>query len=126
MIATEESVAKNQLTEGAPVSESSTVHSCPECGRPVITTPALHCSKCGDKHHLRCFVRKVGADCFVAECIDLDITVEAKTLTGAIAGLQDAMRGYLDVVFESQDTDTQGIVLRPAPLSHRIRYHLYG
>jgi ribosomal protein S27AE len=101
-------------------SPSLEVRHCPKCGKPVITAPALQCAECGSVKRLRCFVRRV-SDCYVAECIDLDISTESATLEGAIAGLQDAMHGYLGIVL---DTNTSGLVLRPSPLTHRIRYYV--
>jgi hypothetical protein len=112
-------LATDEIVE-AQASPSCEVHHCDNCGQPVITAPALQCAECGSVIRLRCFVRPV-SDCYVAECIDLDISVEAKTLKGAIAGLQDAMLGYLGVVL---DTNTSGLVLRPSPLTHRIRYYI--
>jgi hypothetical protein len=123
MVATEDT-ATNEAT-GVPTSAGSTVHRCEGCGGVTITAPTLRCSGCGGKHYLRCFVRRSG-DTYVAECIDLDITAESSTVEGAICGLQDAMCGYLSVVFDGgPNLDTRGLVLRPAPLSHRIRYEIY-
>jgi hypothetical protein len=122
MIATEENIATNQAAETTPASEGSSVHYCDRCGLPMIAAPALYNGD-GTAVVLRCFVR-LGRDCFIAECIDLDISAEASTLEGAIAGLQDAMMGYLEVAFEGLATDEKPSVLRLSPLSHRIRYHL--
>ena len=125
MVATEESVIASNEAPSVPTSASSTVHRCEECGGLTITAPTLRCSECGWKHYLRCFVRRAG-DIYVAECVDLDITVESSTAEGAIGGLQDAMCGYLSVVFAGDpNMDTRGLILRPAPLSHRIRYEVH-
>ena len=114
--------ATDEIIE-AQSSPSLEVHHCDKCGEPVINAPALQCAECGSVTRLRCFVRQV-SDCYVAECIDLDISAEAPTRKGAIAGLQDAMDGYLSVAL---DTNTAGLVLRPSPLTHRIRYYVeYG
>jgi hypothetical protein len=122
MIATDETLATNQAAENARASEGSTVYYCERCGSPMIAAPALY-NEDGSIVVLRCFVR-LGNGCFVAECIDLDISAEADTLEAAIAGLQDAMTGYLEVAFEGLATDEKPSVLRLSPLSHRIRYHL--
>jgi hypothetical protein len=122
MIATEETITTNQTAENVPASEGSPVHYCDRCGSPMIAAPALY-NEDGTLLVLRCFVR-LGKGCFIAECIDLDISAEAATLEAAIAGLQDAMSGYLEVVFEGLATDERPSVLRLSPLSHRIRYHL--
>ena len=123
MIMTEE-VATNQAVESAPVSKGSSVHYCKECGKPRISAPALRDADDGSLHPLRCFVRWFSSGYYVAECIDLDISVEAETVEAAIAGLQDAMKGYLLVVLDGLATDEAALVLRPSPLSHRIRYEL--
>ena len=74
---------------------------------------------------LRCFAYQVGQSLYRAECIDLDIGVEADSLEGAVRGLGDAMYGYLMVVLEGIETNEQvpAAVLRPSPLGHRIHYH---
>lgn len=72
---------------------------------------------------LRCFVRKLHTGGYIAECIDLDISVERPTLENAISGLRDAMIGYLLVILEGQETNAVASLLRPSPLSHRIRYY---
>jgi hypothetical protein len=114
MLGTDEIVIEAQS------SPSREVRHCDKCGQPIITAPALQCAECGSVTSLRCFVRRA-SDRYVAECIDLDITAEAATIEGAIAGLQDAMDGYLGIVL---DTNTSGVVLRPSPVTHRIRYYV--
>jgi len=69
-------------------------------------------------------VRRANDGCYIAECIDLDISTEAETVVAAIAGLQDAMIGYVCTIFDGLATDEKPSVLRPSPLSHHIRYHL--
>ncbi len=123
MIMTEE-VATNQAVQSAPVSKGSRVQYCKECGKPRISAPALRDADDGSLHPLRCFIRRDRSGCYIAECVDLDISAEAKTLEAAITGLQDAMRGYLLVVLDGLATDEAASVLRPSPLSHRIRYEL--
>ena len=112
-------LATDEIIIEAKSSPSREIQHCDRCGQPVITAPALQCAECGSVTRLRCFVRRA-SDCYVAECIDLDIAAEAPTLKGAIAGLQDAMDGYLSVALEP---NTSGLVLRPSPLLHRIRYY---
>jgi hypothetical protein len=68
-------------------------------------------------------VRQARSDCYIAECVDLDISVEAMTLESAISSLRDAMIGYLHVVLDGQDTDAVASLMRPSPLNHRIRYY---
>lgn len=113
-------IATDEINAETLSSPSREVRRCDRCQEPVITAPALQCPQCGGVTRLRCFVRHVD-NTYVAECIDLDITAEAGTLEGAIAGLQDAMDGYLGAAI---DTNTSSIILRPSPLLHRIRYAL--
>ena len=99
----------------------SEVEHCPGCGAPTIAEPQLVCARCGGIIRLRCFVYRRGQE-YRAECIDLDIATEGSTPEEAIAGLQDAMQGYLSVVFERGDR--KGLLLRKSPLLHRLHYHL--
>ena len=111
--------ATNEIPTDAIVSSPSReVRRCERCGKPIITAPGLRCPECGAVRRLRCFVRRA-TNCYLAECIDLDISVEGDTLEGAIKGLQDAMDIYLAEAVESD-----GRILRPSPFSHRLRYYL--
>ncbi len=86
----------------------------------MISCPLLQCGHCGEIRPLRCFFYQAEPNLYVAECVDLDLISEGDTPEKAIRSLQEAMYGYLGVAF---DGDPQGLVLRPSPLSHRIRYH---
>lgn len=109
-------------TSSAPTrNPPSEVEHCPGCGAPAIAEPQLVCAHCGGVIRLRCFVYRRGQE-YRAECIDLDIATEGSTPEEAIAGLQDAMQGYLSVVFEGGDR--KGLLLRKSPLLHRLHYHL--
>jgi len=94
---------------------------CPSCGEPLISVPVLTCAHCGERRALRAFYYKV-PEGYIAECIDLNLMSQGKTLEEAIKRLQEAMYGYLQVAFAGEST--KGLVLRLSPLSHRIRYHL--
>jgi predicted RNase H-like HicB family nuclease len=72
---------------------------------------------------LRCMVYCKEPAHYLAECIDLDITVRGSTPQEAEASLKSAIEGYLHVAFNG---DERGLVPRPAPLSHRARYHLFA
>ena len=72
---------------------------------------------------LRCLVVKNRRNEYAAECIDLDLLVYGKTPHDALHSLRDAIRGYLTVVLDGEIT---GLVPRPAPFSHRARYHFYA
>jgi len=96
------------------------VERCPHCGEPVIHVPALTCGRCKQAHALRCTTyRREGL--FIAECIDLDLLSQGETEEEAIGKLQEAMFSYLEVAC---DGDMKGLVLRPSPFSHRLRYQL--
>jgi hypothetical protein len=111
----EEFVA-TEMGHSAPISESSSAP-LPEENEPT-RKPSKLC--------LRCFVYEAGAGLFRAECIDLDIGTESKTMEGAIHGLRDAIYGYLMVVLEDVKTNEEmpAAVLRPSPFSHRLHYYL--
>jgi len=68
-----------------------------------------------------CYSRTPGK--WIGECVDLDIIVEAKTPEQAQRELNNAVFGYLKVVFASDDIE--GLIPRPSPLSHRILYRLF-
>jgi hypothetical protein len=97
---------------------------------------APHESPASAEHHVRtqvrCFVYAVSDKCYRAECIDLDIAAEGTTERQAKRGLRDAMVGYLSVVCEGEaeslrqadEKALRKIILRPAPVSHRIHYYV--
>lgn len=96
------------------------VRHCPQCGSPLIAVPVLTCAHCGEKLALRCFTYSPRPGQFIAECIDLDLLAQGDSLEEAIGKLQEAMFGYLQAAFDGQST--KGLVLRPSPFSHRLRY----
>jgi len=69
----------------------------------------------------RCFVY-VKSGLYVAECIDLDLMVKAKSAERALRGLEDVMRGYLKTAFLGGDLT--GLIPRKSPFSNRLLYHL--
>jgi hypothetical protein len=71
----------------------------------------------------RCFAYKNKSGMFVAECIDLNLIVRAKTMKKAVSSLGNAIFGYLSV---AAGGDLSGLIPRPSPLSHRIHYHAVG
>ncbi len=95
---------------------------CPSCGDPLIGVPVLTCAHCGAERPLRAFYYKV-KEGYIAECIDLDLMSQGNTPEEAIKRLQEAMCGYLQVVFSGEST--KGLVLRLSPLSHRLRYYAH-
>jgi hypothetical protein len=71
---------------------------------------------------LRCIVYPNKPGEYTAECVDLDIMARAKTPEEAFHQVRMAIKGYLAVVLEGQ---TEGLLPRPSPLSHRLRYHWF-
>ena len=104
-------------------SESETdlrqVERCRYCGEPLIAVPVLACGHCNSEYTLRAFYYTKDNK-YIAECIDLDLLTQGDSPEQAIGKLQEAMFGYLPVAF---DGDPTGLVLRPAPLSHRLHYY---
>lgn len=72
-------------------------------------------------HALRCCVYQRSAGVFVAECIDLDLMVEAKTASRAQRELRDAIMGYIETVFSMGQQAT--LIPRLSPVSHRLHFH---
>ena len=71
----------------------------------------------------RCVIFPNATKEYSAECIDLDILAYGKTQYDAWRSLKSAIVGYLDVALGD---DIAGLVPRPAPFSHRMRYHYYA
>ena len=89
----------------------------------MISAPVLVCGHCGAERTLRCFVYRADDHRFIAECVDLDILSEGESEEEAIGGLQEAMHGYLSVVFDG--SSKEGLLLRKSPVSRRLRYYWY-
>lgn len=81
-------------------------------------------SACGAvPSELRCFVYKPRPGLHLAECIDLDIVARGQTNEEAKRKLCDAVTGHVRVALQG---DFKGLLPRPSPFSHRLRYHWYG
>lgn len=70
---------------------------------------------------LRCMVYQSKSGEYTGECIDLDIMVRAGTPQKAFHELREAVKGYLVVVLGG---DTEGLLPRPSPFWHHVRYHM--
>jgi hypothetical protein len=57
---------------------------------------------------------------YVAECLDLDISVREKTERLALRSLTHAVAAHLAVAVQG---DMKGLIPRPAPWSHYVRYY---
>ena len=78
-----------------------------------------HTSKRPESLVVRCMVYPDHGE-YAAECIDLDIMARGATPHEVFQSLHDAMRGYIKTVLKG---DFEGLVPRPAPMSHRLHYH---
>ena len=72
----------------------------------------------------RCVIFRDRTGVYTAECVDLNLVVRGDTPHAAFESLHTAMVGYLTVAF--QGDDPAGLVPRPSPLLHRVRYHAYA
>lgn len=80
---------------------------------------------------LRCLAYR-HANSYIAECIDLNLLVKRGSIDEAASSLEDAIRGYLSVVLDNpRDMETfarigrvEGLIPRPSPFTHRLRYHI--
>ena len=72
---------------------------------------------------VRCMVFQESLGGYTAECIDLDIMARGKTPGEAFDSLIEAVTGYLAVAAKGA---CDGLIPRPAPFSHRARYHLFA
>jgi hypothetical protein len=72
---------------------------------------------------LRCMGYKQANNLYVAECIDLNLMVKAKSMKKAVESLNEAIHGYLLVACNG---NTDGLVPRPSPFDRRLVYHWMG
>lgn len=77
----------------------------------------------GEPLVVRCMVFQERSGEYTAECVDLDIMARGNTPHEAFESLIDAVSGYLSVAAKG---DLTGLIPRPAPLSHRVRYRFYA
>ena len=69
-----------------------------------------------DYHYVfRGYMRPTLRGTVLAECVDLDLLVEADTAEQAMAKMRDAMKGYLAIAFERDDPSD--LIPRRSPLS---------
>ena len=76
---------------------------------------------------LRCYVRKSGRtpERWVAHCIDLDLWASSSSPYGAKKSLEDAIQGYLEVVFDTKDdASIPRLLRRRAPLRFFALWYL--
>jgi hypothetical protein len=81
---------------------------------------------------LRCLAYRDG-DSYITECIDLNLLVKRRSISEAASGLEDAIKGYMLTALENEASfgelvetgEIKGLLPRPSPLAHRMRYHWY-
>ena len=71
---------------------------------------------------LRCFMWSSAPGVYYAECVDLNLAVRADTPERTMQSLHDAIVGYLQAALNG---NPDGLIPRPSPLSHRLRYRLF-
>ena len=85
------------------------------------------CPNCDEEHDFyvfRAYARRSLRDKrVVAECVDLNITVEADTLAEARRSLEAAVDGYLQIAFDRDDPSD--LVPRYSPATNRMKYHCW-
>jgi predicted RNase H-like HicB family nuclease len=70
----------------------------------------------------RCYAYGPEPGLYLAECVDLDIVAQGRTVEEAAEKLTVAIQGYLAVALNG---DTKGLVPRRSPISNRLRYRWY-
>lgn len=88
--------------------------------------------QCSRSLTLRCLAYRDSIS-YVAECLDLNLLVRRESAEQAMQSLEEAIRGYLLSVLDTKQDlqrfvktgSIDGLLPRPSPLSHRIRYHMY-
>ena len=73
-------------------------------------------------YFFRCYAWSSSPGEFIAECVDLDVMVRGSSPHEAFDKLKDAILGYVRVVSAG---DEKGLLPRPSPLLHRLRYHWF-
>jgi hypothetical protein len=73
-----------------------------------------------EAYTLRAFAYKQSHNLYVAECIDLNLMVKAKSMHQAVESLHNAVLGYLEVACNG---DTKGLIPRRSPVARLLRYH---
>lgn len=64
---------------------------------------------------------------WLATCLELNIMVVGDTPKAAFQNLKEAIEGYLDAVFDTEDRlSIPALLNRPAPLSKRLRFIFGG
>ncbi len=62
---------------------------------------------------------------WLSHCIDLDLYASGKSLEDAKTSLFDAIQGYLETVFDTEERDSIPELLnRKAPLFYRLRWEV--
>ncbi len=74
---------------------------------------------------LRGYGYKSSDDSFVGVCLDLNIAVQADSVVELKSKMEEAIRSYLDVVLDTDDSESiPDLLNRKAPLSDWVCYYL--
>jgi hypothetical protein len=71
---------------------------------------------------LRSFVYQPKPNLYIAECVDLNLLSQGRSPEEAFEALNEAVNLYLGTAL---DGDTAGLLHRPSPWTHRVRYLLH-
>jgi predicted RNase H-like HicB family nuclease len=75
----------------------------------------------------RCYARRTRSDRnkWIAHCIDLDLWAAGKSIEDARSSMEDAVRGYLTVVFDTKDrASIPRLLRRRAQLRYFVLWYL--
>lgn len=62
---------------------------------------------------------------WVATCLEFNLVAQGRTFDEALKSLEDAIEGYVQTVFNTDDAlSIPDLLHRPAPLSKRLLYHI--
>jgi len=73
---------------------------------------------------IRCYGYKTSRGTWVLKCIDLDLVVEEDSVEDCKKAMDEAIRGYISAVLDTEDKDSiPALLRRKAPLKDRLVYH---
>jgi len=73
---------------------------------------------------LRCYGYRTSRNTWAVKCIDLNIAEEEDTLPKAQKALEEAIKGYIETVMDTDDNASiPALLTRKSPIQDRIVYH---